>query len=123
MSSIKLRREAFQSTLDRVSLTKEESDLVRQLIGDGARTVSIEVRVEALPKSYLAGLLDEPSLNVNQRAMISMRVHGIHGSREDYERIYQTVVSTRIEFASTFSALGIRTPNCEFFLNGRWYPH
>lgn len=122
MSSIKLRREAFQSTLDRVSLTKEESDLVRQLIGDGARTVSIEVRVEALPKSYLAGLLDEPSLNVNQRAMISMRVHGIHGSREDYERIYQTVVSTRLEFASTFSALGIRTPNCEFFLNGRWYP-
>jgi hypothetical protein len=122
MSSVKLRREAFQSTLDRVSLTKEENELVRKLIGDGARSVNIDLRVDALPKNYLAGLLDEPSLNVNQRAMISMRVHGIRGSREDYERIYQTIVSTRLEFASTFSALGVRTPNCEYFLNGRWYP-
>jgi hypothetical protein len=38
MSSVKLRREAFQSTLERVSLTKGEGELVRKLIGDRAFT-------------------------------------------------------------------------------------
>ena len=122
MASIKLRREAFQNAMRRVRLNDEERSQVEKLVGDGARTVNVTIRVDALPTTMMAGLLDEPSLNANQRAMLSMRVHGVRGNRDDYRRIYQTTVSSAIEFASTFAALGIESPNCELFLGGRWYP-
>lgn len=51
-----------------------------------------------------------------------MRVHGIQGDRSEYGPIYESLVSTPVQFASMFSALGIQSPNCELFLNGRWYP-
>jgi hypothetical protein len=38
------------------------------------------------------------------------------------DEVYRTSVSDPVEFGSTFMALGTRSPNCEMFLNGRWYP-
>jgi hypothetical protein len=51
-----------------------------------------------------------------------MRVHGMSGRTVDRERLYDTLVSTPVEFGSAFATLGTKSPNCEFFLNGRWYP-
>ncbi|MDP6443108.1 MAG: ATP-binding protein [Pirellulaceae bacterium] len=34
----------------------------------------------------------------------------------------QTLVGSPVEFGSAFMGLGVKAPNCEMFLNGRWYP-
>jgi hypothetical protein len=68
-------------------------------------------------------LLDDSRLTPNQRAVIVMHVHGMSGNagpQRDY--VYSTVVANPVEFGSTFSMLGTKTPNAEMFLNGRWYP-
>ena len=122
MATVKLTRESLQGILKMTQLPSDQREAVSVLIGTGARTVNVTLDIDELPDKFLAGLLNEPSLNVNQRAMISMRVHGVRGERSDYLQIYRTPVSTPIEFASTFAALGVAGPNCEFFLAGRWYP-
>ena len=122
MASVRLQRDDFRQALQRATLSAKDQAIVEEAIGDGARTVNVTVEVDKLPRGYLFALLGEASLNANQRAMISMRVHGIRGNQGDYERIYDTEVESAIEFASVFSALGMESPNCELMLNGRWYP-
>jgi hypothetical protein len=67
-------------------------------------------------------LLDDSRLLPGQRASVAMQIFGMTHNDTDREAIYQTAVSSPVEFGSTFVALGGRTPNAELFLNGRWYP-
>ena len=122
MASLKLQRESFLQALAKAQLPPAELKAVTELVGTGAKTVNVVIKVDDLPKEYLAALLDEPELNANQRALVSMRVHGLRGNREEFERIYDSVVTSQMDFASTFAALGVKNPNCEYYLNGRWYP-
>jgi hypothetical protein len=71
---------------------------------------------------FLKALLDDSRLSPNQRAVVSMQVYGMSGSSADRDSIYNMPVANPVEFGSTFVMLGTRAPNCEYFLNGRWYP-
>jgi hypothetical protein len=44
------------------------------------------------------------------------------GHTGERESVYATSVANPVEFGSVFATLGGRSPNCEYFLNGRWYP-
>jgi hypothetical protein len=71
----------------------------------------------------LRALLDDARLTPNQRASVAMQVYGMTDARAiDRMEVYGTYVSDPVEFGSTFVMLGGRSPNCEMFLNGRWYP-
>lgn len=122
MHELRLERRVYKSALKRCQLSSEEYESLRKLIGDGSGTTGIKISMSEFPEPYLRALLGEGALNATQRATISMKVYGVRGDREDYDRIYDTTVSSPIEFASAFSALGVQSPNCEFLINGRWYP-
>jgi len=122
MALVKLPRQAYRDALERTNLGPEDRENILKLVGDGAKTVKVSILVDDLPRAMLGELIHEPDLNANLRAMISMRIHGMKGNAADFQRVYDTVVESPMEFAATFSALGIEAPNCEFFINGRWYP-
>lgn len=122
MVSIKLTRQSFRDALARTILGPTERAELGELFGDGGMSIKVTVQVDKLPSEFLRQLVNQAELNPNQRAMIAMRVFGVRGDREDYERIYDTIVETPMDFAATFAALGLESPNAECFINGRWYP-
>src|SRR5262249_42859785 len=65
---------------------------------------------------------DDEHLSPNQRAIIALRVHGMTDGKPDRDTIYDTAVSKPSDFAALFLSLGTNSPNCEMFVNGRWYP-
>jgi hypothetical protein len=122
MAKLRIRRDVLEQTKQRSNLTDDEAALVNELLAlsDGKGPVSTEV--QELPLAFLRALLDDTRLSPNQRAVVSMQVHGLSASRGDPQGVYETLVSSPTEFASTFTTLSGRAPNCEIFLNGRWYP-
>jgi hypothetical protein len=67
-------------------------------------------------------LLDDCRLSPNQRACVAMHVHGMTGHGIDRDQVHASQVANPVEFGSAFMTLGDNSPNCELFLNGRWYP-
>jgi len=121
MAKIGIARDLFTSTRERSVLTDEEKGVVdRLLTAKGKGAISVDVR--ELPQAFLRALLDDVRLNGNQRAVVCMHLYGMKGRDVNAEEVYQTQVRSPVEFGSTFTLLGAKTPNCEWFLNGRWYP-
>ena len=123
MAKLRIGREILKNALDRAILSENEKSTVEKLIASAAVKGPVNTDVAQLPQSCLKALLDDSRLTPNQRAVIVMHVHGMSGSHgPQREYVYNTVVSNPVEFGSTFSMLGSKTPNAELFLNGRWYP-
>jgi len=122
MAKLQMKREVLERTKERSNLSPEESAAVDRLIGQGANKGSVTAPVGDFPLAFLRALLDDSRLTPNQRAVVAMQVYGMSGTLPDHEQIYQTPVANAVDFGSTFVLLGGKSPNCEMFLNGRWYP-
>ncbi|MGL6075818.1 MAG: AAA family ATPase [Fimbriiglobus sp.] len=122
MSKLRVSRDVLKHAMDRAVLTDAERDTLERLIGT-AQKGAVSVEINQVPQACLRSLLDDSRLSTNQRAMIVMHVHGMTSAgASQREYVYSTVVANPVEFGSTFSMLGTKTPNVEVFLNGRWYP-
>ncbi len=91
-------------------------------LGQGNGKGAVTADVNAFPAAFLRALLDDTRLTANQRALVSMQVYGMSGGKVDRDQIYNTLVRSPVEFGTQLELLGNKSPNCEVFLNGRWYP-
>ncbi|CAN5899084.1 hypothetical protein BH23PLA1_BH23PLA1_08530 [soil metagenome] len=123
MAKLQIKREILEKAQERAILSDQDRGELQSLLGQGAGKGSVTAEVRCFPMAFLRALLDDARLSPNQRATVAMHVHGMSNAQEvDREEIYNTSVDNPIEFGSTFVLLGGRSPNCEMFLNGRWYP-
>lgn len=122
MAKLRINRDVLEKTRDRSNLTDEEKTLLEGLIGPMGSKGAVTANIGEFPLAFLRALLDDARLTPNQRAVVCMQVYGMGGAKVDRGLIYNTVVGSPVEFGSTFMTLGVKAPNCEYFLNGRWYP-
>lgn len=122
MAKLRIRRDVLDQARSRSNLTKEEKVRLDEILGEGGGKGALSVSVDQYPTAFLKALLDDARLTPNQRAVVTMQVHGMTGSKTDREAVYDTPCANPIEFGSVFSTLGSKAPNCEMFLNNRWYP-
>jgi hypothetical protein len=123
MARLQLKRELVDRARERAILTIEEKRELDAIVGGEGGKGSVNAEVGRLPLALLRALLDDTRLTPNQRAIVAMRVYGMSDAqRVDRDEVYATLVADPIEFGSSFVLLGGRSPNCEMFLNGRWYP-
>lgn len=122
MAKLRMRRDLLEQTRERSNLTTDERARVEELLGQGNGKGPITADLTEYPLPFLKALLDDSRLSPNQRAAVAMRVYGMSGQRADRDQVYNTLIGTPVEFASTLVTLGLKAPNCEYFLNGRWYP-
>jgi hypothetical protein len=122
MAKLQIKRELLERTRDRSNLTAEEKASVERVLGQGTGKGAVTASVAELPMPFLKALLDDSRLTPNQRAVVAMHVYGMTRATVDHDQIYQTSIANPVEFGSTFMMLGGKSPNCELFLNGRWYP-
>ena len=123
MAKIRIRRDVLEQARRRGNLSDEERRAVDRLLGESPNGKgAVQANVAEYPLSFLRALLDDARLTPNQRAVVSMHLYGMSGTDGDRGAVYDTVVANPVEFGSTFMALGNKSPNCEMFLSGRWYP-
>jgi hypothetical protein len=121
MAKLQIKRDVLEKTRERSNLTEDEKVMVELLLEQGGKG-SVTANVGDFPEAFLRALLDDSRLTPNQRAVVTMQVYGMSGADIDRDQVYNTLVANPVEFGSTFVALGGKSPNCELFLNGRWYP-
>lgn len=121
MAKLQIKREVLESTRERSVLSAEERTAVDNVLRCEGKA-QCHVNVGELPVAFLRSLLDDHRLTANQRAAVIMHVYGMSASDVDRDKIYDTGVGNPVEFGSTYALLGAQAPNCEMFLNGRWYP-
>lgn len=121
MAKLRIGRDVLQKARERSNLTDQERSIIDQLLTQAGKG-SITTNAGEFPVAFLRALLDDSRLSANQRAVISMQLYGMTRSDVDRDQIYNTVVANPVEFGSAFVTLGNKSPNCEMFLNGRWYP-
>jgi hypothetical protein len=122
MARLQIKREVLENTKDRGILSVEERAAVDRVLDTSNKGAQCHVNVGELPVSFLRSLLDDHRLTANQRAAVIMHLYGMSVSDVDRDKVYDTRVSSPVEFGSSFALLGAQVPNCEMFLNGRWYP-
>jgi hypothetical protein len=124
MAKLRIARDVLERAKGRSNLTNDEKAALEQVLGpgDGDGKGSVTADVAAFPPAFLKALLDDARLSPNQRAVVAVQVHGMSGGKGDRDAVYDTPVANPVEFGSVFAALGFKSPNCELFLNGRWYP-
>ncbi len=122
MAKLRIARDVLTRTRERSNLSSKERAKVDEMLGAGTGKGPITANVSDFPPAFLRTLLDDARLTPNQRAVVSMHVYGMTGRRIDPEQIYQTVVGNPVEFGTNILMLGNKSPNAEWFFNGRWYP-
>ncbi len=122
MARIKIGRNIADKARKRANLTEKERVDVDKLLDANQPKHPLMADVKELPLAYLKSLLEDTRLGPQQRSVIAMRIFGMSGEANSLDEIYQTVVSSPVEFGSLFTSMGTDMPNCECFINGRWYP-
>src|SRR5687768_16639394 len=106
MAHLKIQREWLEDAKQRGNLTEQEKAQVEKILGDGQAKGQVSAEVSEFPSSFLHALLDDARLTPNQRAIVSMQIHGMSLSKVDRDKVYHTVVETPVQFGSMFSNLG-----------------
>jgi hypothetical protein len=122
MARLQIAREVLTRARERSNLTNEELERIDGILGKTTGKGSISADVGEFPVAFLKALLDDSRLTPNQRAVVCVQVYGMTGRRINPDEVYSTSVGSPVEFGSTFVMLGNKSPNVEWFLNGRWYP-
>lgn len=123
MAKFEIKRDYLLKAKERSNLTPEERSVVDTALSQfGSNLHTVHIRLNDFPMPYLRALLDDARLTANQRAVLSMFVYGMSEKDIGLEKIYETIVSSPVEFGSNLQLLSAKSPNCEYFLNGRWYP-
>ncbi len=122
MAKLRIARDVLERTRNRSNLSSPERAQIDRLLAQNGGKGAVTLDVNDCPLAFLKALLDESRLTPNQRAVVAMQVHGMSGPRGNHDLVYHTPVANSVEFGSVFATLGGKQPNCEIFLNGRWYP-
>ena len=122
MAQLKIQRDWLEDAKQRSNLSDQDKAKVEKILGEGTAKGQVSADVSEFPASFLHALLDDARLTANQRAIVSMEIHGMSQTKVDRDKIYDAVIETPVQFGSMFSNLGGKSPNVEMFWNGRWYP-
>lgn len=123
MSALELKKDILIKARDRSMLTSEEQQMVEVVLSTITRsTHTLDVTLEDFPINYWRAILDDNRLTPNQRAVVARHVFGMSQQLKHAVDVYESEVSDAVEFGSTLAAMGDESPNCEMFVNGRWYP-
>ncbi|HWB14219.1 MAG TPA: AAA family ATPase [Pirellulales bacterium] len=123
MATVELKRDILLKARDRSVLSPDERAAVDARLKEvGPSIHTVNVRLEEFPQGYWRAMLDDTRLTANQRAVVARHVFGMQSGLVNADDIYRSEVGDPVEFGSTFATLGNKSPNCECFLNGRWYP-
>lgn len=105
MPTIEFKRDLLIKARDRGVFTPVERARIETLLKDAGPSVhTTDIRLEDFPEGYWRAMLDDSRFTANQRAMVARYVFGMEKRSFDAEM------------------LGTKSPNCELYLNGRWYP-
>jgi hypothetical protein len=121
MAKLRLARDVFIRAKERSSLSAAEKEAVERLLGRGGNG-AVTANASDCPTAFLKALLDDSRLSPNQRAAVALQVHGMAGGKIDRDPVYRTPVANPVAFGSIFMTLGVKSPNCELCINGRWHP-
>lgn len=121
MPKLSIYKSHLESARDRCALSDDDLVVLRKLI-ERVPSGMQRIELDDFPAEFLRSLLEEPRLKPNQRAVLSLHIHGITGEAPDREAVYRMETANPIEFGSTFAMLGRLQPNAELSWNGRWYP-
>lgn len=122
MAKLLIAREVLTRAKERSNLTRHQKAGLTRVFGKETTKAPVSIEVKDLPLPFLRALLDDARLTPSQRALVSLRVHGMTDNAVNCERVYEIIASNPVEFGSAFITLDNKSPNCETFLNGRWYP-
>lgn len=120
MARLKISKSILEKARERAILDAREKTQLAEVTSESGKQYSGEA--SRLPRPLLMALLDDSRLSPNQRATIALQVHGMGGAEANHDDVYSTACLDPVDFGSTFIMLGQKKPNCEIFLNGRWYP-
>jgi hypothetical protein len=121
MPKLALYKSVLETARDRAALSDQDLEAVKALI-DQLPSGMQRIELGDYPLGFLRALLEVPKLAPNQRAVLALHIHGIHGVQPDRDEIYQIKVGNPIEFGSTLAMFGRQHPSAELYWNGRWYP-
>lgn len=123
MKCLEIKRDILTKARDRSALTPEELQMVETKFQEITQsTHTLDVGLEELPVAFWRSMLHDSRLTTGQRAIIARFVYGMNGKPANAAEIYSSVVSSPVEFGSSFATLGNKSPNAELFMHGRWYP-
>jgi hypothetical protein len=122
MTKLRIGRGILVRARDRGNLTSKEKAAVARLLGQDDEGGVIAADVKQLPLAFLRALLDDSRLTANQRAVVALHVYGMNNRQGDCEKVYAEEIDSPADLITAFKALAGSSPNCEYFLNGRWYP-
>lgn len=123
MATLEIKKDILFKTRDRSALNPDERKMVEGVLSQITNsTHTLDLNLDDFPAAYWKSMLDDSRLTANQRAIIARHVFGMDSRPREAEEIYGSEAHNPVELGSTFAALGTKSPNCEMFLNGRWYP-
>src|SRR5262245_39166874 len=98
MAQLKIQREWLEEAKHRGNLSDQEKAQVEKILGEVQVKGQVSADVSNFPASFLHALLDDARLTPNQRAIVSMQIHGMSQSKLDRDSVYNAVVETPVQF-------------------------
>ena len=121
MPKLSVSKAIIEKAVSRTVLDANEQGAVETVMNRVTKG-SVSAEVSEFPMALLKSFLEDARLTANQRAIIALQVHGMVQLPPNMEEIYELEAMNPLEFGSSFALLGCKSPNCEYFWNGRWYP-
>lgn len=122
MTKLVITRDWLKRVPTRVTLETEEAEKLTNFLDQTKNEVTYHFVLSEWSHEVWRAILDEAKLPANTRAAIALHIYGMKVNDASQATLYETVVKDFVEFGTTFQMLGTKSPNCETFLNGRWYP-
>jgi hypothetical protein len=121
MTKIDIKKDWISRARDRALLAPAERSRINDFL-HSQNSGSVAVDPRDFPPALWRAMLDDAKLTPKVRSALALHVFGMPQTDPGLETIYDTSVDNAVEFGTTFQLAGIRAPNVELFLNGRWYP-
>lgn len=122
MAKVEVKRDWLLRARDRAVLEPQHRQEIDEFLQPQSNVHTFFVQLDQFPKNLWRALLDDARLLPNLRSALALYVFGMRQIDVKLEEIYQAEATNPVEFGTSFQILGNKNPNCEMFLNGRWYP-
>lgn len=122
MPKVEIKKEWMRRARDRAVLEPDERKRIAEFLDPQTSVYTFDIELSDWPTPLWRALLDEAKLLPNVRSVIALHVFGMHHSDVHLDAVYEATVESPVEFGTTLQLTAASSPNCEMFLNGRWYP-
>lgn len=122
MPKVEIKKEWMRRARERAVLEPDERKRIAEFLAPQTSVYTFDIELSDWPTPLWRALLDEAKLTPNVRSVIALHAFGIHHSDVHLDSIYEATVESPVEFGTTLQLSGSGSPNCEMYLNGRWYP-